>query len=137
LPRLRKSQITGLLNDAWRPVAQRPVEIAPAKSCPPQDSARNHRWIVAGLRLFLANVGKGLDFFKLAVPNLARVGVLFDPDDPTDGVRLPRLPVATRAIGVTIEGIEVRDRGNLDAVPAQVARANAQRLFVGAFPSFL
>src|SRR5262249_8687557 len=64
-------------------------------------------------------VGKGLDFFKLAVPNLARVGVLFNPDDPTDGIQFPRLPVAARAIGVTIEGIEVRDLGNLDAVAAR------------------
>jgi putative ABC transport system substrate-binding protein len=80
-------------------------------------------------------VGKGLDFFKLAVPNLARVGVLFNPDDPTDGIQFPRLPVAARAIGVTIEGIEVRDLGNLDAVAAQVARANVQGLFVGIPPS--
>jgi len=82
-------------------------------------------------------VGKGLDFFKLAVPNLARVGVLFNPDDPTDGIQFPRLPVAARAIGVTIEGIEVRDLGNLDAVAAQVARANVQGLFVGISPFFL
>ena len=82
-------------------------------------------------------VGKGLDFFKLAVPNLARVGVLFNPDDPTDGIQFPRLPVAARAIGVTIEGIEVRDLGNLDAVAAQVVRANVQGLFVGISPFFL
>jgi len=83
-----------------------------------------------------ALVGKGLDFFKLAVPNLARVGALFNPDDPTDGVQIPRLPVAARAIGVTIEGIEVRDLGNLDAVAAQVVRANVQGLFVGVSPFF-
>ena len=42
-------------------------------------------------------VGKGLDFFKLAVPSLARVGALFNPDNPTDGVQMPRLPAAARA----------------------------------------
>jgi len=84
-----------------------------------------------------ALVGKGLDFFKLAVPSLARVGALFNPDDPTDDVQMPRLPAAARAIGVTIEGIEVRDLGNLDAVAAQVARANVQGLFVGISPFFL
>src|SRR5262245_60169580 len=82
-------------------------------------------------------MGKGLDFFKLAVPSLARVGALFNPDDPTDGVQIPRLPAAARAIGVTIEFIEVRNLGNLDAVAAQVARANVQGLFVGVSPFFL
>src|SRR6266481_5224190 len=43
-------------------------------------------------------VGKTLDFFKLAIPSLARVGALFNPDDPTDGVQIPRLPAAARAI---------------------------------------
>jgi len=38
---------------------------------------------------------------------------------------------------VTIEGIEVRDLGNLDAVAAQVVRANVQGLFVGVSPFFL
>src|SRR5262245_33853236 len=56
-----------------------------------------------------ALVGKALDFFKLAMPSLVRVGTLFNPDDPTDGVQIPRLPAAARAIGVTIEFIEVRN----------------------------
>jgi putative tryptophan/tyrosine transport system substrate-binding protein len=82
-------------------------------------------------------VGKGFDFFKLAVPSLARVGVLFNPDDPTDGLQIPLLPAAARAIGVTIEGIEVRDLSNLDAVAAEIIRANVQGLFVGVGPFFL
>jgi len=52
---------------------------------------------------------------------------LFNPDDPTDGVQFPRLPVAARAIGVTIEGIEVRDLGNLDAVTARSTNLAAVR----------
>ena len=84
-----------------------------------------------------ALVGKGLDFFKLAVPSLARVGALFNPDDPTDGVQIPRLPAVARTIGVTVEIIEVRDLGNLDAVAAQVMRASVQGLFVGVTPFFL
>jgi putative ABC transport system substrate-binding protein len=84
-----------------------------------------------------ALVGKGLDFFKLAVPSLARVGALFNPDDLTDGIQIPRLPAAGRAIGVTVEAIEVRDLGNLDAIAAQVVRASVQGLFVGISPFFL
>jgi putative tryptophan/tyrosine transport system substrate-binding protein len=84
-----------------------------------------------------ALMGKGLDFFKLAVPSLARVGALFNPDDLTDGVQIPRLPAAARAIGVTIEFIEVRNLSNLDAVTTQVMGANVQGVFVGIAPFWL
>jgi ABC-type uncharacterized transport system substrate-binding protein len=84
-----------------------------------------------------ALMGKGLDFFKLAVPSLARVGALFNPDDPTDGVQIPRLPAAARAIGVTIEFIEVRNLSNLDAVTTRVMGANVQGVFVGIAPFWL
>jgi putative tryptophan/tyrosine transport system substrate-binding protein len=84
-----------------------------------------------------AFVGKKLDFFKLAVPSLARVGVMLNPDDPTDSVQIPSLPAAARAVGVTMEVIEVRDLGNLDAVAEQVMRANVQGLFVGVAPFWL
>src|SRR5215470_990163 len=82
-------------------------------------------------------VGKKLDFFKLAVPGLARVGIMFNPDDPADTVQIPPLPAAARAVGVTTEVIEVRDLGNLDAAAEQVMRANVQGLFVGVAPFWL
>ena len=78
--------------------------------------------------------GKGLDFFKLAFPGLARVGAMFNPDDPADALQIPELPAVARTIGVTIEFIEVRDLGNLDAVTAQVMGANVQGVFVGIAP---
>jgi putative ABC transport system substrate-binding protein len=56
-----------------------------------------------------ALVDKRLEFLKLAVPGLARVGVVVDPDDPTDAVTIRRLPRATRALGMTLEQFEVRD----------------------------
>jgi len=82
-------------------------------------------------------VGKKLDFFKLAVPGLARVGVMFNPDDPADAVQIPPLPAAARAVRVTTEVIEVRDLGNLDAAAEQIMRANVQGLFVGVAPFWL
>ena len=42
-----------------------------------------------------------------------------------------------RAVGISIEVIEVRDLGNLDAVAAQVMRANVQGLLVGAAPFWI
>src|SRR5262245_8010536 len=39
-----------------------------------------------------AMIEKTLDFFKIAVPRLERVGALFNPDDPTDRLQILRLP---------------------------------------------
>jgi putative tryptophan/tyrosine transport system substrate-binding protein len=84
-----------------------------------------------------ALAGKGLDFLKLAVPDLARVGAMFNPNDPTDGVQIPRLSVGARAAGVAIEVIRVRDLSNLDTVAAGIMRANVQGLFVGMAPFYM
>jgi putative ABC transport system substrate-binding protein len=45
-----------------------------------------------------ALVSKRLEFLKLAVPAVARVGVIVNPDDPTDAVTIRRLTAATRAL---------------------------------------
>jgi len=84
-----------------------------------------------------AMVEKGLDLFKLAVPGLARIGVLFNPDDPFDRLQISRLPAAARSVGVTIEVIKVRDLGNPDAVVAEIERADVQGLLVGQAPSYM
>ena len=84
-----------------------------------------------------ATVGKGLDFFKLAVPDLERVGVLFNPDDPTDRVQTTQLPAAAHAVGVTTELIQVRDLRNLDVIAAEIMRAQVQGLLVGQAPLYL
>jgi putative ABC transport system substrate-binding protein len=84
-----------------------------------------------------ALAGKGLDFLRLAVPNLARVGAMFKPDDPVDSVQIPRLSAAARATGVALEVIRVRDLSNLDALAAGIMRANVQGLFVGMAPFYM
>jgi putative ABC transport system substrate-binding protein len=81
--------------------------------------------------------GKGLDFFKLALPGLTRVGAMFNPDEPVDTLQIPELPDVARSVGVAIEFIEVRDLSNLDAVAARVTNANVQGLFFGLAPFWL
>jgi putative tryptophan/tyrosine transport system substrate-binding protein len=80
-------------------------------------------------------VGKRLEFLKLAVPGLARVGVVVNPDDPNDAHTIPRLPAATRALGVTVEQFEVRDVTKFDAVAAAIGRAGVEALLVGDGPT--
>jgi len=82
-----------------------------------------------------ALVSKRLEFLKLAVPALARVGVIVNPNDPVDAVAIPRLPAATRALGVTLEQFELRDVTKLDAVAAAIGRADVGALFVGDGPT--
>jgi putative ABC transport system substrate-binding protein len=84
-----------------------------------------------------AMVEKGLDLFKLAVPELARVGALFNPNDPTDRLQISRLPAAARAVGMTIEVIQLRDLNNFDTIAAEIKRADVQGLLVGQAPFYL
>ena len=82
-----------------------------------------------------ALVGKRMEFLKLAMPALARVAVIVNPDDPTDALTIPRLPAATRALGVTLEQFDLPDVTKLDAVAAAIGRADVGALFVGDGPT--
>ena len=84
-----------------------------------------------------ALVSKRLEFLKLAVPALTRVGVILNPDDPSDALMIPRLPAATGALGVVVEQFEVRDAAKLDAVAAAIARADVGALLVGDGPALM
>jgi putative tryptophan/tyrosine transport system substrate-binding protein len=84
-----------------------------------------------------ALVDKRLEFPKLAVPGIARVGVVVDPDDPTDAATIRRLPPATRALGMTSEQFDVRDVTKLDVMAATIGRSGVQALFIGDGPTIL
>jgi putative ABC transport system substrate-binding protein len=81
-----------------------------------------------------ALVGKRLELLLLAVPALSRVGIIVNPDDPSDALTVARLPEAARALGVTVEKFAVRDVSTLDGVSAQIVRAGVQGLLVGPGP---
>jgi putative ABC transport system substrate-binding protein len=85
----------------------------------------------------LGGDGKRLDFFKLAVPGLARVGLILNPDDPTDRAQVARLLETARALGLSLQMIEVRDPSKLDALGSEIAQANVQGLLIGQSPLFL
>src|SRR5215510_12755768 len=55
-----------------------------------------------------ALIGKQLDLLKHAVPGIARVGVMVNPDDTTDARSLKALPAAARALGLTVRVLDVR-----------------------------
>jgi putative ABC transport system substrate-binding protein len=69
--------------------------------------------------------GKRLELLKEAVPNLARVAVLYDPVIPGTSREVKEdLPVAARALGLIIQPQEVRDAASFELI---FAALNKQR----------
>ena len=75
--------------------------------------------------------GKRLELFKEAVPKLARVAVLFDPGNPPAVLQVKEvLPVAARALGLTVRSWEVRSAEDFDKVFAALNKERVDGLFV-------
>jgi putative tryptophan/tyrosine transport system substrate-binding protein len=75
--------------------------------------------------------GKRLELLKEAVPKLARVAVLYDPAS-RPGVRDVKevLPVAARALGLTVRSWEVRDADGFERVFAELSKWRPDGLYV-------
>ena len=75
--------------------------------------------------------GKRLELLKEAVPKLSRVAVLYDPAAP-GAVREVKevLPVAARALGLTIKSWEVRDADGFERVFAAINNERQDGLYV-------
>jgi putative ABC transport system substrate-binding protein len=87
---------------------------------------------VTGLTLFITVLGgKRLELLKEAVPKLVRVAVLYDPATPR-GVREVKedLPVAARALKLTIQPWEVRRTDDFERVFAAINKQRPDGLYV-------
>jgi putative ABC transport system substrate-binding protein len=71
---------------------------------------------VTGITLLARNLGgKQLDLLKGAVPKLDRVAVFYDPSIPSTVLDVKEvLPVAARALKLTIQTWEIRTEGDFD-----------------------
>ena len=75
--------------------------------------------------------GKRLELLKEAVPKVARVAVLYDPANPTNVLEVKEvLPVAARALGLTVRSWEVRDADGFDRVFAALNKERPDGLYV-------
>ena len=75
--------------------------------------------------------GKRLELLKEAVPKLARVAVLYDPANPTGVLEVKEdLPVAARALGLTVRSWEVRDADGFERVFAALNKERPDGLYV-------
>ena len=77
--------------------------------------------------------GKRLELLKEAVPKLARVAVLYDPAIPASLHEVKELlPVAARALGLTIQPWEVRAADDFEKVFAALNKQRPDGLYVPA-----
>ena len=75
--------------------------------------------------------GKRLELLKEAVPKLARVAVLYDPAIPASVLEVKEdLPVAARALGLTVRSWEVRDADGFEKVFAALNKQRPDGLYV-------
>ena len=75
--------------------------------------------------------GKRLELFKEAVPKLARVAVLYVPTNAASVSEVKEvLPVAARALGLTIQPWEVRAADGFDGVFAAMGKQRSDGLYV-------
>jgi len=74
--------------------------------------------------------GKRLELLKEAVPKLARVAVLYDPTAPGSVREVKEIPVAARALGLTIQSWEVRAANDFDRAFAAMGKQRLDGLYV-------
>jgi putative tryptophan/tyrosine transport system substrate-binding protein len=83
---------------------------------------------ITGIWMFADDslVGKRLEFVKHVVPGLVRIGVIINPDDPSDAIVLKRLPAAARALGMDFGVFEARAPAEFETVFTTSARDGMQ-----------
>ena len=92
---------------------------------------------VTGITLLARELGgKRLELLKEAVPKLARVAVLYDPATPSTVHEVKEvLPVAARALGLTIRSWEVRAADGFEKVFAAINKERPDGLYVHRGPA--
>src|SRR5262245_29173882 len=83
-----------------------------------------------------ALIGKQLDLLKHAVPGIARVGVMVNPDDAADARSLKALPAAAHILGLTVRVLDVRAAEEFEPAFAAAVREGLQGLHVSKSPLF-
>jgi putative tryptophan/tyrosine transport system substrate-binding protein len=91
---------------------------------------------VTGLTILSRELGgKRLELLKEAVPKVVRVAVLYDPANPGNVLDVKEvLPIAARALRLTIQPWEVRDAGGFERVFAALSKQRPEGLYVTPSP---
>ena len=76
--------------------------------------------------------GKRLELLKVLVPKATRVAVLYNPTDQSNVLVLAEIQESSRALGLTLQPLAVREPGEFEAAFAAMPREHVQALFVAA-----
>ncbi len=86
---------------------------------------------ITGLSLISpALVGKQLEMLKEVVPKVSRVAILANPDNPSHALLLQHAQDAGRALGVLLQPLRARDRGEIDSAFAAITTERAGAVIV-------
>ena len=87
---------------------------------------------ITGITTLSRELGsKRLELFKEAVPKVRRIAVLYDSAAPSPVIEMKEvLPVAARALGLTLEPWELRGTDNFDTVFAAMVKRRSDGLYV-------
>jgi ABC-type uncharacterized transport system substrate-binding protein len=75
-------------------------------------------------------VGKGLELLKEVVPNVTRVAVLWNPNNPGNTHQLRAAEAAAATLGMRLQPVEVRGLGEIDRAFVTMTRERAGALLV-------
>ncbi len=73
---------------------------------------------------------KKLEFFKMAIPHLARVAYLYNPKQPGPTLGLRLAETAGRSLGFTVHPVEVSDAGDFKQAFAKITSEQVDGIFV-------
>jgi putative ABC transport system substrate-binding protein len=77
-----------------------------------------------------ALIAKRLELLKEAIPGMARVGLVVNPDNPTETGNLRLLPAAARALGLAVRILEIRATAEFASAFAAAVRDGLQGLHI-------
>src|SRR5262249_44725613 len=83
-----------------------------------------------------ALIGKRLELLKESVPGALQVGIMLNPDDPTDTDALQSFRAAAGAVGLSVRLFEVRAAMEFEAAFAAAGQAKVQGMHVSHAPLF-
>jgi putative ABC transport system substrate-binding protein len=82
-------------------------------------------------------IGKRLELLKQAVPGIERIGLLFNPNEPTDSDAVAAVVEASKSLGLTVRLLEVRATTQLQEAFATAQREALQGVVIGTGPLFV
>jgi putative ABC transport system substrate-binding protein len=78
--------------------------------------------------------GKWLELLKEAVPQVSRLAYLWNPANPSNASSWRTMQELAPTIRVTLQSVEIRDRGSIDDAFAAIIRDRAEGIIVGSDP---